>query len=99
MKPTPVEYDAGARADIRQVVQWYSDHDPALAAQFLSDLEESIERVSLFPESRAIGDRDMRTCVLRRFPYIVYYDYDGTRVNVLVVAHGSRAPGFWNEQP
>ena len=39
-----------------------------------------------------------RRGLVRRFPYAVFYDYDGTSVTVYTIFHTSQNPDKWRER-
>ncbi len=40
-------------------------------------------------------DARYRRIVVRRFPYLVFFEVRGETVEVVAVAHASREPGYW----
>ncbi len=50
------------------------------------------------PELGSPADEDLRYFVLRRFPFSVVCSAMPGLIYVVVVAHGSREPGYWQRR-
>jgi hypothetical protein len=62
-----------ARAEISAAFDWYRQHSPTSASQFLDAVDEAIARIEEAPERHAVIRGKLRRVLLRRFPYAVYY--------------------------
>ena len=67
------------------------------AARFAS-LWHALKRIVEAPEMFPIIRSGIRRCLVRRFPYAVLFHFDGKIVDVLVVTHLQRQPGWWEER-
>lgn len=86
---------ARAERDIQSTFEWYESRQPGLGEEFLASLRERLETVRSFPESAPILYRDVRRAVVSRFPYVIFYVAQPTRLSVLAVLHQSRNPAIW----
>jgi plasmid stabilization system protein ParE len=77
---------------------WYAARDPRVAARFVADLEANFERVLEAPRRWPLHLHGMRRVPLTRFPYVIWYRDESSRVLVVAVAHGRRKPGYWKER-
>jgi plasmid stabilization system protein ParE len=84
-----------AERDIQSIFDWYESQRPGLGDEFLVSLRERLETVRRFPEASPVLYRDVRRAVVSRFPYVVFYVVQPTRVAVLAVVHHSRNPATW----
>ena len=84
-----------AERDIKSVFDWYESQQPTLGDEFLISLRERLETIREFPESAPVLFRDVRRAVVARFPYLILYVVQSTRVAVLAVLHQSRDPKVW----
>jgi len=66
-----------------------------LGAQFAARAREVFRRISTTPRLHAIVVADVRKCLLKQFPYAIYYREEPDRVLVISVFHGSRDPMIW----
>ena len=88
---------AEAEAELEGAAAWYESKLPGLGVDFVAVVEEAFERIVQNPEQFAQWreDRTYRKCVLRRFPYLVFFTADQNVVLVMAVAHARRRPGYW----
>jgi plasmid stabilization system protein ParE len=84
-----------AERDIQSAHGWYESQEPGLGERFLEAVQKRLEAIRDFPESCPIIYRDVRRAVVSRFPYLVFYVVQPTRVTVLAVLHHSRNPASW----
>lgn len=84
-----------AERDIQSAFEWYESQRSGLGDEFLASLRERLETVRSFPEAFPVLYRDVRRAVVSRFPYVVFYVVQPTRVAVLAVVHQSRNPATW----
>lgn len=84
-----------AERDAQSIFEWYESRRPGLGNEFLASLRERLETVRDFPESCPVIYRGIRRAVVPRFPYVVFYVVQPTRVAVLAVLHQSRNPEIW----
>jgi plasmid stabilization system protein ParE len=84
-----------AEAEIAGAFGWYLERNPLAAEAFRT---EAFERIDALCDSATKWKQDedgTRRCLLRRFPYTVFYEIEGNIVFVLAVAHQRRKPGYW----
>lgn len=71
----------------------------AAAARFLDEVEAVFDRIAAGPARfpRWVDDARYQRAVLSRFPYVVMFVSDPSKLTVTVVAvvHTSRKPGYW----
>jgi plasmid stabilization system protein ParE len=87
-----------AKADLAEAKSWYDKHQKGLAGEFRLCVEEAMERIRRMPELHAEMDNGVRRCLVRRFPYAIYYKLEETRVVVIAVMHTSRDPDRWRDR-
>jgi plasmid stabilization system protein ParE len=64
-------FHPGVEADIRDIVAFYAERDPALPSAFRARLKEQVDRVGLFPRAGAVPFEDYRRVLLKQFPFMV----------------------------
>jgi plasmid stabilization system protein ParE len=87
-----------ADQDLVAAQSWYEEHHTGLGDEFVSQVSAVFEHIAAMPEMYALAWQDVRSCRLRRFPYIAYYRVLPDRIEVLAVLHGSRDPGTWQSR-
>ena len=87
-----------AEADIREAFLWYFERSPIAADSFRGEVFAAMDKLADDPLMWPVDADGIRYYILRRFPYTVHYEIEGTTVTVLAVAHQRRKPGFWGER-
>lgn len=97
---TSYRYHPEARAEYQAAVAWYRARSRDAARGLVNVVDEGLrsirERPLAWPAWRG---GPVRRCVLRRFPYSLFFVVvnDETTV-ILAVAHHSRRPGYWSHR-
>lgn len=84
-----------AEYDIQQHFMLYERLVPGLGRDFLSCVEEALERIRCFPLIYKLAHDDFRLASIRRFPYRILYFIDGDRTIVTAVFHVRNDPDAW----
>jgi plasmid stabilization system protein ParE len=87
-----------AEDDLLDAADWYDAQQPGLGDAFLRSVDASFARIGRFPRSFPANDRDIRSALLRRFPYAVLFRIRETRIEVVAIWHGRRGPEGWRER-
>ena len=92
-----VHPDAGA--ELREAARWYERALSGLGQEFQAEVERVVELAAQLRlpgasiETRS--GRPIRKALLKRFPYVVYFELSDEGCVVWAVAHGRRRPGYW----
>jgi toxin ParE1/3/4 len=89
-----VEFTSQAREDIREIALWYRNEMEGLEDRFLVNFKLSIDTISQNPTTYRINFGKIRSVLLNRFPYRVYYFLEETTIKVLGVIHLKRSPKY-----
>jgi len=73
----------------------YEAEIPGLGIRFAAEVHRAIELLLESPKIGAPVGVELRHFILRRFPHSIIYAETSDSVYVLALAHGSRAPGYW----
>ncbi len=90
-----------AAQDIDEAYGWYERRRPGLGEEFLSCVDACIQTICRLPEMHGKVHMEYRRALVRRFPYVVFYDYmpgPTATVTVYCVFHVSREPQKWCER-
>lgn len=87
-----------AEADISAAYDWYETQRVGLGEEFVSCLEAGLQQISRFPTIHANCHKEFRRCLIRRFPYVVFYGYESEVVTIYCVFHASRNPDRWRDR-
>jgi plasmid stabilization system protein ParE len=87
-----------AEQDIAEAYGWYENRRTGLGEEFISCVDACIQAICRTPEMHAKFHESYRRGFVRRFPYVVFYDYTGTTVTVFSVFHTSQEPNKWRQR-
>ncbi|WP_437478071.1 type II toxin-antitoxin system RelE/ParE family toxin [Sorangium sp. So ce1014] len=93
-----VEVLPAALAEAEEAAAWYAERDPRVAVRFAEGIEAALTRIAEAPDrwpSTRDGTRRVR---LTRFPYLVVYRDEPTRILVVAIAHAKQRPGYWRKR-
>lgn len=94
-----IEWRSGAEDELVEAFDWYELAQPGLGDEFHRDIDG---RCGLLLEHPYIGrgiDEKHRQYRLRKFRYALIYRVENDAVVISAVAHGSRRPGYWRNDP
>ena len=87
-----------AEEEIAEAFHWYFERSPFAADAFRSEVVAAIESLAEDPLMWPADSEAVRYYILRRFPYTIHYEAEGTEVTVLAVAHQRRRPSYWQDR-
>src|ERR1035437_155694 len=77
---------------------YYVAISPLTAKRFVDEIEASIRRMRQHPKACAIVEDDIRRCLVKRFPFGIYYSLEADYILIVAVMHLSRMPGYWKDR-
>ena len=72
--------------DIIDVVDYYKSIKLELAIAFLDRLEEAKKYIANYPEAFQVKYKNVRTVLLKQFPYHIHYIVDDAKKQIVVLA-------------
>ena len=94
-----VEYYPAVHDEVRQIRDYYEERSPGLGAAFVDEFERQVLRVAAEPERWMVVSGEIRRCLMRRFPYVIYFRRVGAdRLRITVVKHQRRHPEYGSDR-
>lgn len=89
-----------AKEDIRETARWYSDQSPELGKKFTQEVRSIVRYIRHNPHACNIRYNEVRTALLKVFPFMLHYtiDEDNKALIVSAVLHTSRDPKGWEKR-
>jgi ParE toxin of type II toxin-antitoxin system, parDE len=92
-----------AQLEATDAAVWYDDQRPRLGDEFLTELHRAMERIRHEPISfgRAefySGPREIRRCLMSRFPYLILFECRADESLIVAISHTRRRPLYWLER-
>jgi toxin ParE1/3/4 len=94
-KAKPYRFHLEAWQEFEAADDWYLTRSPDASLEFLSDVHDALEDISVSPRRWPTHLHGTRRLVLQRFPFSIVYLEDSEVVTIVAVAHSKRKPGYW----
>jgi hypothetical protein len=90
----------GMKSDILNAIEHYKNISPDLANQFLSRIREAKDYISLYPFAFGIKYKNVRTLLLKQFPYQLHYliNHDQKQIIILAIIHAYKNPSDYSSR-
>lgn len=73
---------------------WYEDKAVGLGEEFLRIFYAAAMEIRSTPRLFPVVNRDVRRCLIRRFPYAIYFKCESEVITVIGLFHCARNPGI-----
>ncbi|WP_432743432.1 type II toxin-antitoxin system RelE/ParE family toxin [Methylobacter sp. G7] len=90
-----IEFLKAAQTELDLAFEWYETQQKDLGVQFLNEFDAAIRRIIRYPESYILIEKEVRRCLIKRFPYGVLYGINADKIIIIAVAHLHRKPDYW----
>jgi plasmid stabilization system protein ParE len=87
-----------AEDDVAQAYTWYENQELGLGEEFLRCVDACIQSILRNQEMYPIAHQNYRRAMIRRFPYVLFYEYSGSMITVYAVFHCSQDPQKWRNR-
>jgi len=89
-----------AKEDIRDAARWYNKQSPGLGKRFTQEVRKSVRYIKQNPTDCSVRYDEVRTAVLKVFPFMIHYTIDESNQTVIIsaVLHTSRDPEVWKKK-
>ena len=87
-----------AQSDLDQAYKWYENQRSGLGSEFIRCVEAVFERIRETPQLYPTVHKTVRQTLVKRFPYVVCYVFEGECVDIVAVFHGHRDPTAWESR-
>ena len=87
-------YHPDAETELIKAARYYESRVATLGAQFLDEADRAIAKILEAPERWRIIEENVRSYLMTRFPYSIYYRAFPDRVHILAFKHHSRHPDY-----
>lgn len=88
---TDISLDLSAAQDIEEAAAWYEEQLPGLGVEFVLEIDAVMQRIQETPKAFPAIYNDFRRALPHRFPYAVYFRFDGVDAGVYAVLDQRRA--------
>ena len=85
---------SSAKSDLIEVISYYNSISPKLATEFIYRLREAQKHILLSPYGFEVKYKEVRTVLLKLFPYHIHYliKEESKQIIVLAIVHAYKNP-------
>jgi toxin ParE1/3/4 len=95
----PVRFHRLASAELEKAVAYYERQRLGLGLDLQTEIEATVRRIQQNPYAGGVyKNTHFRHCIVRRFPYVVFYRELEDTIWIVAVAHGRRRPDYWSRR-
>jgi len=87
-----------AAQDMRDAYTWYEQQQLGLGEAFLLRLEARLEAIRRMPERFERVHRNFRRALVRRYPYAIFFEHDGSAATVYSIVHTAQDARKWRDR-
>ena len=90
------EFHPAAEIEYLEAIAYYESRQAGLGALFLEEFEKVMVQVCEFPASYQVVEKStFKRCLMKKFPYTLFFKEHNQIIQVLAVAHQHRRPRYW----
>ena len=87
-----------AQYELEEAVEYYNQQHHNLGSDFLSEVVDSIGRITEYPDAWQSLTARTRRCVIHRFPYGIIYQIRSDIILVIAISNLHRKPTYWQDR-
>ncbi len=87
-----------AEEEFYEAIEYYETCKQGLGLDFAKEIYSTIERIVNFPRAWSKLTKDIRRCLVNRFPFGVIYTIQENQIIILAIMHLNKKPGYWKER-
>ena len=96
-----IHFSPEASDDLTEILGYYKAQSSSdLQKRFITTFSKSLKTLENSPKSYSIRFKNARCCVIKTFPYNLYYWVDDAqlRINIFAILHQSRHAKAWKKR-
>ena len=84
-----------AVAEFNHAIEYYEDCVIGLGLDFATEIHTAIERILSHPLAWTEIEKEIRRCLVSRFPYGVLYSVEPDQIYILAIMNLHKDPDYW----
>lgn len=84
-----------AEQDITQAYAWYEEQEIGLGEEFLRCVDACLQLIQRQSRMFQVVHENYRRAIIRRFPYVIFYEDVENKILIYAVFHCSQDPKKW----
>jgi len=89
-----------AKEDVGKAAKWYNEQQQGLGKKYTNQIRKEIQFVTENPVAALTRYDEVKTCVVKNFPFMIHYyvDVKNKKITVAAVFHTSLNPKKWKKR-
>ena len=87
-----------AEDDANQAYRWYEEQETGLGEDFFRCIDARINSMQRNPEIYPTVHKSYRRGIVRRFPYVIFYECSDMAIVIYAIVHCSQDPRKWRSR-
>jgi toxin ParE1/3/4 len=87
-----------AKTEFLEAIEYYEERERGLGYDFSIEVVRTIQNIVTYPTAWSVIEKDLRRCLVHRFPYGVVYSIEQDEIFILAVMHLRRHPDYWKKR-
>ena len=87
-----------ASAEALSAFAWYAARSLNAAQAFQDELQAAGRSIQQMPDLWPRSQHGTRSCLMKRFLFVLVYRVEAEHIEILAVAHARRNPGYWKHR-
>jgi toxin ParE1/3/4 len=87
-----------AETEFLEAIEYYEERERGLGYDFSIEVFRTIQNIVTYPTAWSVIEKDVRRCLVYRFPYGVVYSVEQDEIFILAVMHLRRHPDYWKKR-
>jgi plasmid stabilization system protein ParE len=92
-----IRFTPQADTELAEAREWYAHQREDLDLEFMKSIDDALSRIVTNPHQYPNVYRSL-SCVVRRFPFAIFYEVAVVEVKVIAVFHSRRDPERWKSR-
>ena len=93
-----VRFTHTAEEELDETIEYYEYQISGLGIRFFEEISRTIDRIIKFPRAWTKIGRYTRRCLLKKFPYAIFYTIEEDDILILAVANMHRNPELYKNR-
>ncbi len=93
-----IEFHPEAAIELNEAVDYYASRENRLGLDFISEVISSINRIISYPDAWPLLGKDIRRCLIKRYPYGILYSIEKERISIVAIMNLNRNPEYWKKR-
>ena len=93
-----VRFLSVAEAELDETIAYYEEKEKGFGLRFLSEVKNSIDRITSYPDAWHRLSENTHRCRTRVFPYGIIFQRRADEIVVVAVASLHREPNYWKNR-